>query len=435
MLLKLKNIGMIKESEVKLDGLTVIAGENDTGKSTVGRLLFSLIKSISRYKEDLEEDKDKKIQKIVERIYFRLRRKINLREDIKFRDLFFPPNFFKDIKKHFFDAIYERQNYLLQHGLEDIFNENKDLFNELEKIISNIDEEENSIRKRALGKMFVSEFVNEILNKYSIKEEMGKINIYEGENNILDILIKNNKIKEFVLYDEIYFLDSTLIETPLILNFEKSIEKSGTFFENIENKKFLLLGIPKIAFHLKDLDNKLKESYFEFNIFEEFKKEISLFEKINKIINGEVKYEKENKEFVYYKNGKEFKNINVASGIKSFGIIQMLIKGGFLNERTLLIIDEPEVHLHPKWQLKYAKIIVELIKNDITVLITSHSPYMIEALKRYSELEDIEDKTNFYLAENGYIYEQETLENIFEKLAIPMRELKKLKLKRYISDL
>ena len=32
MILELKNIGMIKEASVKLDGLTVIAGENDTGK-------------------------------------------------------------------------------------------------------------------------------------------------------------------------------------------------------------------------------------------------------------------------------------------------------------------------------------------------------------------------------------------------------------------
>ena len=37
--LQLKNIGMIKEANVKIDGLTVIAGENDTGKSTVAREL------------------------------------------------------------------------------------------------------------------------------------------------------------------------------------------------------------------------------------------------------------------------------------------------------------------------------------------------------------------------------------------------------------
>ena len=45
--LQLKNIGMIKEANVKLDGLTVIAGENDTGKSTVGKALYSIMKTVS----------------------------------------------------------------------------------------------------------------------------------------------------------------------------------------------------------------------------------------------------------------------------------------------------------------------------------------------------------------------------------------------------
>jgi len=44
MTLELKNIGMIKEANVKIDGLTVIAGENDTGKSTVGKRLQSYIR-------------------------------------------------------------------------------------------------------------------------------------------------------------------------------------------------------------------------------------------------------------------------------------------------------------------------------------------------------------------------------------------------------
>ncbi|MDQ7086087.1 MAG: hypothetical protein Q9M36_14765 [Sulfurovum sp.] len=58
MTLQLKNIGMIKEANVKIDGLTVIAGENDTGKSTVGKMLFSIIKSdnISQVKKASSQD-------------------------------------------------------------------------------------------------------------------------------------------------------------------------------------------------------------------------------------------------------------------------------------------------------------------------------------------------------------------------------------------
>ncbi|MCX6579649.1 MAG: hypothetical protein NT166_05635 [Candidatus Aminicenantes bacterium] len=38
-----KNTGMIEDAGIELNGLTVIAGENDTGKSTVGKLLFAFI--------------------------------------------------------------------------------------------------------------------------------------------------------------------------------------------------------------------------------------------------------------------------------------------------------------------------------------------------------------------------------------------------------
>ena len=36
MRLYLKNVGKVSEADIKLDGITVIAGENNTGKSTVG---------------------------------------------------------------------------------------------------------------------------------------------------------------------------------------------------------------------------------------------------------------------------------------------------------------------------------------------------------------------------------------------------------------
>ena len=38
--LKISNFAKIKEANIKLDGITVIAGENNTGKSTIGKILF-----------------------------------------------------------------------------------------------------------------------------------------------------------------------------------------------------------------------------------------------------------------------------------------------------------------------------------------------------------------------------------------------------------
>lgn len=45
MQIKISNIGKIKEADVTINGITVIAGENNTGKSTVGKALYSIFNS------------------------------------------------------------------------------------------------------------------------------------------------------------------------------------------------------------------------------------------------------------------------------------------------------------------------------------------------------------------------------------------------------
>ena len=69
---------------------------------------------------------------------------------------------------------------------------------------------------------------------------------------------------------------------------------------------------------------------------------------------------------------------------------------------SLLIIDEPEVHLHPTWQVKFAEILVRLSQEfAIPIVLTSHSPYFIEALEAYTKKYKYEDSTNFYFAEKN----------------------------------
>ena len=45
--LNIKNFARIKEASIKLDGITVIAGENNTGKSTIGKILFASLNSLN----------------------------------------------------------------------------------------------------------------------------------------------------------------------------------------------------------------------------------------------------------------------------------------------------------------------------------------------------------------------------------------------------
>ena len=60
MQIKLKNIGIVKESTIMLDGLTVITGKNNSGKTTVGKALYSLLDAVVNIQRKAENDKCKK---------------------------------------------------------------------------------------------------------------------------------------------------------------------------------------------------------------------------------------------------------------------------------------------------------------------------------------------------------------------------------------
>ncbi len=42
MKIKIHNVGKLADATVEIDGITVIAGENDTGKSSVSKALYSV---------------------------------------------------------------------------------------------------------------------------------------------------------------------------------------------------------------------------------------------------------------------------------------------------------------------------------------------------------------------------------------------------------
>lgn len=178
--------------------------------------------------------------------------------------------------------------------------------------------------------------------------------------------------------------------------------------------------------------DKLKKISFSIFLNDEF--EDTILKEIQKIIDGNIVYDNKQRDFIYSKNEKAISIKNTASGIKSFGILQLLLENDILNQNSILIIDEPENHLHPKWQLKYAKVLVTLAKNGVKILIASHSPYMIEAIKRYSDLENLEESTNFYLAENSIIEPRNRLEDIFKTLEEPFEIFRQMDMEILVDE-
>ena len=56
MKVKIRNIGIIRDAELQLDGITVVTGENDSGKSSIGKALFSLVYGIQSYRNNMLDE-------------------------------------------------------------------------------------------------------------------------------------------------------------------------------------------------------------------------------------------------------------------------------------------------------------------------------------------------------------------------------------------
>ncbi|MFK7780601.1 MAG: AAA family ATPase [Candidatus Gracilibacteria bacterium] len=329
--LNINNIGIIKKANVNISNITVIAGENDSGKSTVGKVLMAMIKADNT----------------------------------------------------------ARHKFISKQSLNFIRNRQKGFDRQVELLFDNEISIDGSIVLKSNNK-----------DIYNVKIEDDKCISFSGIDK------KDTRL----------FLDCTFIQTPLVwdlYNFFVSISTYRTENEiygydvNIEYPYILWDLYVKLIKKRRDCDDNQ-----------------DIIDEIISIISGEFKKNKQGK-FYYDKEGKDIPLQNIATGIKSFGIIQVLLQNCYLNEYRLLVLDEPEIHLYPKWQLKFAKIITILANSGVKIIVNTHSPYMVEAIQRYSKLDSVD--ANFYFAQDGIIEQVEdnnakTLSKIFAKLSEPFDE-------------
>ena len=420
MKLVLENIGLLKKAEINLNHLTVIAGENDNGKSTVGKVIFCVIKAMSRYKEDLQESKEYKITEKLNELFFLFRRILS-------NDA--PSNI--DLIRQFQLLLNSNKSLFFLQSFEDLVKQLKSQTHgfEPEEIIKFeklsqeikliIDTPENKIQsiESALNKAFSAEFDQSILQN---NKKTGLIQIYENELMLFELEVHgNNKIKLIKEPEPIEINDVTFIESPLVLSFHDLLIRSQSGFD-MNKRGTNRLGIPYTTLHTKDLFDKLKErNILDINDF-------GVDQFVKKIIEGDINYHNDRRDFIFKRNQEEISIKNTASGIKSFGLLQLLAKNGFIHKNAMLVFDEPENHLHPKWQLKFAELLVRLAGKGIFILVSSHSPYMIEALKRYSELSELEIEPRFYLAKDKVIENKNRLAEIFDALSEPFEVFRRM---------
>lgn len=123
----------------------------------------------------------------------------------------------------------------------------------------------------------------------------------------------------------------------------------------------------------------------------------NIFEAEKKFLKG---IRKSPPEAIVISQGREHSLDKLSSGEKS--LVQLLLRiGAHMTKNTVLLIDEMDIHLHPKWQHRLLNLLKRLVKDHpgLTVIATTHSR---EILRGFAY--EIREKG---IRKGGYIIEED----------------------------
>lgn len=398
MQITLKNVGFIKNATVGLAGLNVIAGPNGTGKSTVGKTVYSIIKSISYSDKTVFEDRKSLVESMCRSLFFSIQANLQRSDsgtrshDIKILLENFTSTFAESLVELLKASDYEKaHHYIIKHiNLINDFmtlDEKSKLsarksLNDLNGIFVNISEKEEI--KHSLECMYKEIFRGQVNNLKT--HATSKVLLDNNGDTLLEYQISNNA-------SVLPFSERLSLETDE--NLKQRIWPEVTFFET---PLVLQTSVSDdIPYYWKDLLEKLITNIQN----SESKLCKDVYKDLVDLLDGELVYLTDKQDFFFIPTNTD-KNLyvnNMASGEKMFGILQKLAKYGYLTSEHLLIFDEPENHLHPQWQVKLADLLVTLLENEVPLLLTTHSSTLISALQDFAYSKDLQHKIHFYYAD------------------------------------
>lgn len=420
--LKVYNVNKIAKAEIHLNGLTVIVGPNNSGKSTIGRTLFSTIKAVANSKFSTDLQRRKRLEKYVDALYQRV-------SGLSWENRDSISSIFPNGSYRFLNEIINSDDVIDLLNSKRLMIENIDIIpRQKNLILADIDnikvlfeesDNKEKIIKTELSYLVESEFINRFC---AIGTPTSSVELSSEENSKINYEVEKNIVRTVMCNDTNFIDDATYVESPLYLHMLDTIVRAKTYRE--VNKQKSLMMFTMVPFHIKDLAEKMMNAARHPLL--EFDNNLN----VEKITGGTFTYDEETQQVIYKTTeGYTYSSINIASGLKTFGVLQLLLKGNYIGPNHMLIWDEPENHLHPEWQIRLAEIFVRLAKGGQPVLITTHSPYFLQAVKFYSAKEKFEKYVNYYIPadkENNLVELEEIsndLNRAFKLLAEPMNKI------------
>ena len=416
MKVKIKNLGILKQAEFSLGDFTIICGGNNTGKTYATYALFGFLDTWRR---------------LLTWPTFGLKEKINqlLSDGVISLDL---------------QEYVQQCEIILTTGCQRYIRQIPEVFAANEERFKNVDFQ--------IELNFDNiQFQNKYERKISTATlEIISINKPEDEPYLsITLLTETEKINlpvhflEDIIYDSIQdIIFSQFFPRPFIASAERTgaaiFRKELNFARNrlleeiSKNSNFnprellfnvsqdYALPVKKNVDFTRQIETIVKKNSF---IAENHP---SILEDFADIIGGQYMITS-NDELYYIPKGKK---LRLSMDESSSAVRSLLDIGFYLRHEArigdLLIVDEPELNLHPENQRRIAKLFARLINIGIKVFITTHSDYIIKEINTLIMLNHDKPHLKQIAAEEGY-RQEELLSANQVKVYIAEKALKMLK--------
>ena len=419
------NIAIINKPVFELTGITVVAGLNKTGKTTIAKAVYAMISAYRNLPLRVLNSRKNGIEHAVSKI---LRSNKELSESIIFwlaEEDFVSSIDDKDMlewiadKEHKGLRAYIDQWIHDQEGFEKKLNEEADVFfREICAILERPSEE----YERFLIESFIRRVFNRQISCF-----------YNNNNGKMSFSFPDNELRTEFVGDKLsQFSQNVIFDMRAIymesINLLDLIKIDGRVWRNSRGGRMEFSQPASSCISmLHRIANEDEESYEEYAEANKVREIIAYI--VEKVTHGSLKNESSGIRF-FEKKGQNFVELsNLSAGLKVFVVLQTLLENGALKRGDILLIDEPEINLHPEWQIVLAEILVLLRKElGIVIYINSHSPYFIRAIEVKLAQNEMTLDGKFYLTvpeDNLYRVEDVTQEKerIYELLYKPLEEL------------
>lgn len=419
MRIQVNNIGIIKDADIEINGITVLAGKNGTGKSTIGKCLYSMFNSLYRIDDKIIEIKKEKADKLISKALFE-------NVGMSSRDRMLYKRNIRSLVSDIFDSEYLKNPYDDYDHISDIVNESfLDMFLENETIDELISE------VKTVFNYTDNSIIQEVIRRYFNRIFNGQINCLSNPNELAKV--------EFMLKDEIIsasFVNNNCIEAiaPIMITHEALLIDDPfmiEYYDSLINSRigFIRSGINASPSESDNLGDEEQDVIDAIEIKEKLEK---IFTILNKNIPGKLKETESGLTLEVDEYEEPIKIENLSAGLKSFAIIKLIVEKRMLKKKDVLILDEPEIHLHPEWQLDYAELLVLLQQQfELSLILTTHSSEFLQAINYFSKKYKVADVCKYYFAKvcdghSEFVDCSDDLRPIYSQLVKPNLRLSEL---------